>query len=42
MRILMVLDHPYPSDIRVENEARTLLEAGHDVGLLQIAPRYAT
>ena len=38
MRILMVLDHPYPSDIRVENEARSLVEAGHEVGLLQIAP----
>ncbi len=38
MRILMVLDHPYPSDLRVENEARTLVAAGHDVTLLQIAP----
>lgn len=34
----MVLDHPYPSDIRVENEARTLVDAGHEVGLLQVAP----
>ena len=34
----MVLDHPYPSDLRVENEARTLLAAGHEVALLQIAP----
>lgn len=38
MRILMVLDHPYPSDLRVENEARTLLAAGHEVALLQVAP----
>ena len=38
MRILMVLDHPYPSDLRVENEARTLIEAGHEVTLLQISP----
>lgn len=38
MRILMVLDHPFPSDLRVENEARTLLAAGHEVALLQIAP----
>lgn len=38
MRILMVLDHPYPSDLRVENEARTLVEAGHEVTLLQISP----
>lgn len=34
----MVLDHPYPSDLRVENEARTLTEAGHEVTLLQISP----
>ena len=38
MRVLMVLDHPYPPDIRVENEARTLVEAGHEVTLLQISP----
>ena len=34
----MVLDHPYPSDLRVENEARTLRAAGHEVRLLQMAP----
>lgn len=38
MRILMVLDHAFPPDIRVENEARTLIEAGFEVALLSIAP----
>ena len=38
MRILMLLDHPYPSDLRVENEARTLVAAGHEVTLLQVSP----
>jgi glycosyltransferase involved in cell wall biosynthesis len=38
MRILMVLDHSFPPDIRVENEARTLVEAGFEVGLLSIGP----
>ena len=38
LRILMVLDHPFPPDVRVENEARTLLDAGFDVSLLSIAP----
>ena len=37
-RILMVLDHSFPTDIRVENEARSLIEAGFDVGLLAIGP----
>ena len=37
-RILMVLDHPFPPDIRVENEALSLIEAGFDVGLLSVAP----
>ncbi len=37
-RILMVLDHPYPPDVRVENEARSLVEAGYDVSLLALAP----
>ena len=37
-RILMVLDHPFPPDVRVENEARTLIEAGFEVALLSIAP----
>ena len=38
LRILMVLDHPFPPDVRVENEARTLVEAGFEVALLSIAP----
>ncbi|MBN2237853.1 MAG: glycosyltransferase family 4 protein [Bacteroidales bacterium] len=33
MRILMVLDHEFPSDIRVENEIETLITAGYDVHL---------
>ena len=33
----MVLDHPYPPDLRVENEARTLVGAGHEVTLLQVS-----
>ncbi|MBO6575362.1 MAG: glycosyltransferase family 4 protein [Rhodothermales bacterium] len=37
-RVLMVLDHAYPPDIRVENEARSLVEAGIEVGLLALAP----
>jgi glycosyltransferase involved in cell wall biosynthesis len=36
--ILMVLDHPYPPDVRVENEARSLVEAGFEVSLLALAP----
>lgn len=36
--ILMVLDHPYPPDVRVENEAQSLLSAGFDVSLLALAP----
>ena len=34
MRIGMVLQHPYPPDIRVEKEARILRAAGHKVYLL--------
>jgi len=37
-RLLMVLDHAFPPDIRVENEARSLIEAGFEVALLAIAP----
>ena len=37
-RILMVLDHAFPPDIRVENEALSLIEAGFEVGLLAVAP----
>ncbi|QXD15247.1 glycosyltransferase family 4 protein [Rhodocaloribacter litoris] len=38
MHILMVLDHPFPPDVRVENEARSLVEAGFAVTVLAIAP----
>lgn len=31
MKILMVLDHEFPPDIRVENEIETLTEAGHEI-----------
>ena len=34
MKILMLLEQHYPSDIRVEKEARTLAKAGHEVLLL--------
>lgn len=34
MRTLMLLQHPFPPDIRVENEVLSLLEAGHEVHLL--------
>lgn len=37
MNILMVLDKKFPIDIRVENEAITLIKAGHQVGILSIA-----
>lgn len=33
MRVLMVLDHEFPSDVRVENEAIALIEAGYEVHL---------
>ncbi|MFO7924846.1 MAG: glycosyltransferase family 4 protein [Bacteroidales bacterium] len=33
MKILMVLDHEFPSDVRVENEALSLITAGHQVHL---------
>lgn len=36
MKILMVLDKVFPTDIRVEKEALSLIEAGHEVGLLSI------
>lgn len=38
MRILMVLDHPFPPDARVSNEAESLLEAGFEVVVLAISP----
>ena len=31
MKILMVLDHEFPPDIRVENEIQTLISAGNEV-----------
>lgn len=31
MKILMVLDHEFPTDVRVENEATALIAAGHEV-----------
>ncbi len=31
MKILMVLDHEFPPDVRVENEIEALLEADHQV-----------
>lgn len=31
MKILVVLDHPFPPDTRVENEIKSLSEAGHEV-----------
>ncbi|WP_373941084.1 hypothetical protein OEG92_14785 [Polaribacter sejongensis] len=33
MRIGMILDAPFPPDPRVENEAVSLVKAGHDVFL---------
>ena len=38
MKILMILDKPFPTDLRVENEATSLIKAGHEVSLLSIAP----
>ena len=37
-RILMILDQPFPPDIRVENEASALAEAGFEIILLILAP----
>lgn len=37
MNILMILDKPFPTDLRVENEAVSLIRAGHKVGLLSFA-----
>ncbi|MEP1151497.1 MAG: glycosyltransferase family 4 protein [Balneola sp.] len=36
MHILMLLDHNYPTDQRVENEARSLVKAGFKVTVLSI------
>jgi len=38
MRILMVLDKPYPPDIRVQNEAESLASEGHEVAVLSVSP----
>lgn len=40
MKILMLLDRFFPSDIRVEKEGRTLLGAGHEVVLLCIGKEH--
>ena len=44
MRILMLLDTEFPPDIRVENEAQSLIDAGHEVHLLSYSfntkPKY--
>lgn len=37
-RILMILDQPFPPDVRVENEASALAKAGFEVVLLILAP----
>ena len=37
-QILMILDQPFPPDIRVENEASALVEAGFEIILLILAP----
>lgn len=34
MTILMLLDAEFPPDVRVENEAQTLIDAGHEVHIL--------
>lgn len=38
MHVLMVIDHPFPPDLRVENEVQSLTEAGIEVTVLAIAP----
>lgn len=34
MKILMLLDREFPPDIRVENEAHSLIKAGHEIHIL--------
>ncbi|MEA3477302.1 MAG: glycosyltransferase family 4 protein [Bacteroidota bacterium] len=34
MKVLMVLDEKFPPDVRVENEMKTLMDAGHQITLL--------
>jgi len=36
MKILMVVDHKIPTDIRIENEAEILVRNGHQVGILSV------
>ncbi|TFH02355.1 MAG: glycosyltransferase WbuB [Calditrichales bacterium] len=36
MKIGMILDHVFPPDLRVENEAVSLVEAGHEVLILSL------
>lgn len=38
MRILMVLDHPYPPDLRLAKETDSLVGDGHEVCVLSIGP----
>ena len=33
MKILMILDREFPSDLRVENEIETLQQNGHEIHL---------
>jgi glycosyltransferase involved in cell wall biosynthesis len=39
MRIAMILDDPFPPDLRVEREAQALLSQGHEVHLLNFNAR---
>ncbi|MEM1268770.1 MAG: glycosyltransferase family 4 protein [Bacteroidota bacterium] len=36
--ILMLLDHSFPPDVRVENEAEALVDAGYEVTVLSVGP----
>jgi len=38
LRVLMVMDHSFPPDPRVENEALSLIDAGHQVTVLAVSP----
>lgn len=44
MTILMLLDAEFPPDVRVENEAQSLIDAGHEVHLLcySFSGKYST
>jgi len=41
-KICMVLDSPFPPDIRVEKEARSLLKKGYEIHLLCMGDKYET